>query len=77
MPSVAARPDRLAREDVLALPLAEQYRRVRSFTEAFCEPLATEDYVVQSMTDVSPTKWHLAHTTWFWETFVLAEFADG
>lgn len=57
--------------------LAERYAAVRSFTEYLCEPLATEDYVVQSMTDVSPTKWHLAHTTWFWETFVLREFVDG
>lgn len=60
-----------------ALPLAEQVRHVRVATEVFCEPLATEDYVVQSMTDVSPTKWHLAHTTWFWETFVLSEYAEG
>jgi ergothioneine biosynthesis protein EgtB len=51
--------------------LAERYARVRQFSEALCEPLATEDYVVQSMEDVSPTKWHLAHTTWFFETFIL------
>jgi ergothioneine biosynthesis protein EgtB len=50
----------------------ERYRRVRAFTEQLCEPLATEDYVVQSMPDVSPTKWHLAHTAWFFETFVLS-----
>ncbi|MDX1531794.1 MAG: ergothioneine biosynthesis protein EgtB [Rhodothermales bacterium] len=61
----------------LRRPLAEQYAHVRAFTERLCEPLATEDYVVQSMTDVSPTKWHLAHTTWFWETFVLREYLDG
>jgi ergothioneine biosynthesis protein EgtB len=51
--------------------LAERYTHVRRFSEALCEPLATEDYVVQSMEDVSPTKWHLAHTTWFFETFIL------
>ncbi len=63
-----------SRETVL--PLAEQYRTVRAFTESLCAPLTTEDFVVQSMEDVSPTKWHLAHTTWFWETFVLGAFAD-
>ncbi|NNF57265.1 MAG: ergothioneine biosynthesis protein EgtB [Rhodothermaceae bacterium] len=57
--------------------LAARYAAVRAFTEHLCEPLATEDYVVQSMTDVSPTKWHLAHTTWFWETFVLQPYAEG
>lgn len=67
-------PDRAAFE---ARSLAEQVRHVRAFTEALCAPLATEDYVVQSMTDVSPTKWHLAHTTWFWETFVLREYLPG
>lgn len=58
-------------------PQAERYRAVRRFTEALCTPLAVEDYVVQTMTDVSPTKWHLAHTTWFFETFVLAPHATG
>ena len=57
--------------------LAERFAAVRAATEAFCEPLVTEDYVVQSMADVSPTKWHLAHTTWFWETFVLRPHARG
>ena len=52
--------------------LAARYQQVRDFTEELCRPLATEDYVVQSMPDVSPTKWHLAHTTWFFETFLLA-----
>jgi ergothioneine biosynthesis protein EgtB len=52
--------------------LLEKYRVTRHQTEALCEPLATEDYVVQSMPDASPVKWHLAHTTWFFETFVLA-----
>src|SRR5690348_17998503 len=41
--------------------LIERYREVRRFTERLCEPLITEDYVIQSMPDVSPTKWHIAH----------------
>jgi ergothioneine biosynthesis protein EgtB len=57
--------------------LAQRYAAVRAFTERLCEPLATEDYVVQSMEDVSPTKWHLAHTTWFFETFVLRPHLPG
>jgi ergothioneine biosynthesis protein EgtB len=52
--------------------LADHYRTVRRFTESLCEPLAVDDYVVQSMPDASPVKWHLAHTTWFFETFVLS-----
>ena len=60
-----------------ATTLAERFRAVRARTESLCDGLATEDYVVQSMADVSPTKWHLAHTTWFWETFVLAPHAPG
>lgn len=51
--------------------MAARYREVRRFTEALCAPLAVEDYVIQSMPDVSPTKWHLAHTSWFFETFLL------
>jgi ergothioneine biosynthesis protein EgtB len=48
------------------------YRGVRAATEALCEGLEAEDFVAQSMPDASPLKWHLAHTTWFFETFVLA-----
>ena len=55
----------------------ERFREVRSTTERLCRPLAVEDYVVQSMPDASPAKWHLAHTTWFFETFVLAAGAAG
>lgn len=51
--------------------LIRYYQSVRSFTERMCEPMVNEDYVIQSMPDVSPTKWHLAHVTWFFETFVL------
>jgi ergothioneine biosynthesis protein EgtB len=52
--------------------LAAAFTAVRRQTQALCEPLETEDYVIQSMPDASPVKWHLAHTTWFFETFVLA-----
>lgn len=51
--------------------LARRFADVRAFTERLCRPLETEDYVIQSMPDVSPTRWHLAHTTWFFETFVV------
>ena len=47
------------------------YRAVRSCTERLCDPMEVEDMVVSSMPDVSPTKWHLAHTSWFFETFIL------
>lgn len=50
---------------------AEWYGEVRSWSENLCEPLETEDFVVQSMPDVSPPKWHLAHVSWFFETFIL------
>jgi ergothioneine biosynthesis protein EgtB len=55
----------------------EEYRAVRSVTEQLAAPLGAEDQTVQSMPDVSPTKWHRAHTTWFFETFVLGEHAPG
>lgn len=60
-----------------AAGLAARFARVRACTERLCDGLAVEDFVVQSMADVSPTKWHLAHTTWFWETFVLTPYAEG
>jgi ergothioneine biosynthesis protein EgtB len=53
--------------------LTRRYGDVRQLTERLCEPLAVEDYQLQSMPECSPPKWHLAHTTWFFETFVLAE----
>ena len=53
--------------------LIESYKKVRQFSHSLAEPLEIEDYVVQSIPDVSPTKWHLAHTSWFFETFVLSK----
>ena len=53
--------------------LSRRFQRVRACTETLCQPLCTEDYVIQTMPDVSPTKWHLAHTSWFFEAFLLAE----
>jgi ergothioneine biosynthesis protein EgtB len=55
--------------------LADRYRHTRAATLALCAPLAVEDHVVQSMPDASPAKWHLGHTTWFFETFVLSRRA--
>ena len=54
--------------------LLSRFHLVRATTARLIEGLAPEDFVVQSMDDVSPTKWHLAHTSWFWETFVLARW---
>jgi len=59
------------------MSLIEQYRSVRKASEAICRPLQKEDYVVQPVVDVSPPKWHLGHTTWFWEAFVLGPHQPG
>ncbi len=53
------------------------YARVRAVTERLASVLSAEDQTVQSMPDVSPTKWHRAHVTWFFETFVLSEYIPG
>ena len=59
---------------VTSTNILQRYQRVRQQSEALCKPLAKEDYVVQPVVDVSPPKWHLAHTTWFFETFLLQKF---
>jgi ergothioneine biosynthesis protein EgtB len=58
-------------------PLVVQYQDVRQLSADICQPLEIEDYVVQSMPGASPLKWHLAHTAWFFETFVLVPHLPG
>ena len=57
--------------------LIHYFNRVRQITEEICKPLELEDYVVQPITDVSPPKWHLAHTTWFFEAIVFEKFDNA
>ena len=57
--------------------LARRYHLVRRFSEELCKTLEPEDYVIQTMPEASPTKWHLAHTTWFFETFLVKQFLPG
>ncbi len=57
--------------------MAERLARVRAETSRLCAPLAIEDHVVQSMPEASPARWHLAHTSWFFETFVLGPHLPG
>src|SRR4030081_481132 len=60
-----------------AAALLARYHAVRQAAEDLSQPLALEDYGVQSMPDASPAKWHLAHTSWFFETFLLKPATDG
>ena len=57
--------------------LLEEFLEVRRQSEQLCLPLSPEDMMVQSCAEASPAKWHLAHTTWFFETFLLREFLPG
>jgi hypothetical protein len=81
MTAQGAKPNSAAMDAALesdpAARMAARYRAVRQQTEALCAPLSAEDHVIQSMPDASPARWHLAHTTWFFETFVLAEAVPG
>jgi ergothioneine biosynthesis protein EgtB len=75
MSNQTMRPARASTSDAEAL--ARAFAEVRAQTEALCAPLETEDYVIQSMPDVSPPRWHLAHTSWFFEQFILGEQLPG
>jgi len=63
-----------SRDPQLAKQLASEFARVRAQSEQICEPLAIDDYQLQSIPQTSPPKWHLAHVTWFFEAFVLPRF---
>ena len=58
-------------------PLLQFFLETRAHTDTICKPLAIEDYVVQPIVDVSPPKWHLGHTTWFFEEFILKNHKPG
>jgi ergothioneine biosynthesis protein EgtB len=75
--TVAAERSHLHSSPARAERLLARFHQLRNFTDALCAGLEPEDCVVQSMPDVSPTKWHLAHTTWFFETFILKKFVPG
>lgn len=71
-------PDVTPLQESALLPAAiRKFTYVRRTTERICEPLETEDYVPQPVVDVSPPKWHLAHSTWFFETFILQPYLPG
>lgn len=57
--------------------LLNHYQQVRAWSDRLCRPLETEDYAIQTMADVSPPKWHLAHVSWFFETFLLGKHWPG
>lgn len=61
-------------EDEYERKIIKLFQSIRQRTLTLCEPLQIEDYIIQSMADVSPPKWHLAHTTWFFEAFILCKF---
>lgn len=77
MSNLALQPMEPAAPEEQERTLFDLYQDVRTASEAICAPLEIEDYVVQSMPDVSPPKWHLAHVTWFYEAFILKPYLKG
>lgn len=69
----ATKSDIIYKNNLSREKLITRYKEVRGFSLKLCKTLEPEDFVIQSMPDASPTKWHLAHTSWFWEAFVLKE----
>lgn len=65
------------RPDMQRARITDHFHRTRQISLAIAAPLSAEDQQIQSMDDVSPTKWHLAHVTWFWETFLLGKHQRG
>ena len=61
----------------LQVVIGERFRSTRRQTIALCEPLTPEDMMVQSSPECSPAKWHLAHTAWFFESFICGSFCLG
>ncbi len=57
--------------------LIEKFATVRNQTIALIEPLEAEDFIIQASSDVSPPKWHIAHTTWFFERMILQEYSEN
>lgn len=70
-------PVNLSQAETKSALLLKQFKTCREQTEKICAPLELEDYVPQPMADVSPPKWHLAHSTWFFEQFLLSAFKPG
>lgn len=69
---LASRPQRFPNTEIRS-----RYIAVRNYTEELCQPLEIEDYIPQPIADVSPAKWNIAHTTWFFEEMILKKFASG
>jgi len=67
----------IGKSEAAAVDLLQRFRDVRSYTDSLCEPLEIEDYIPQPTIDVSPPKWNIAHTTWFFEEMILKHYVRG